>query len=96
MTRARARTDAAETLDRVLAEAANDRDRIAALADVIEELTEVTRRARALRDATAIRLREYGVPTTEVARLARVTDSYLARNALAAGAPRRVTRRAGG
>lgn len=44
------------------------------------------------RDAAAARLRDRGMPMTRIARLARVSDSYLARRLFRRGATRKVIR----
>lgn len=85
-------TNASDVLDRLLETAGNDRVALASIRDFLAEMDDLATRARVLRDYTACRLREFGVPNTEIARLAGVGDSYVSRRAIAAGSVARLTR----
>jgi hypothetical protein len=85
-------TNASDVLETLIDGAGNDRVALERIRDFLAEMDDMATRARALRDYTACRLREFGVPNTEIARLAGVADSYIARRTLEKGAERRVTR----
>lgn len=85
-------TNASDVLDVLLESAGNDRVALERVRDFLAEMNDLAARARAVRDYTAYRLREFGVPNTEIARLAGVADSYVSRRTLAAGSTARVTR----
>jgi hypothetical protein len=89
---AAALTNASETLEILLDGAKNDREALERIRDFLAEMEDMAARARVLRDYTAGRLREFGVPNTDIATLAGVTDSYIARRTIANGAARRVAR----
>jgi chemotaxis regulatin CheY-phosphate phosphatase CheZ len=93
--RGEARKVSQEWLDRLVAEADGDDERLLHLcADHLEVVDEHGDRVRReLRDPAAQRLREAGVPMKRIATLARITDSALARRILHAGSKRRVDRR---
>lgn len=66
------------------------------LLDLLKENAEITKRHQervwSARDEAAQRLRDAGVPMTEIADWAGVADSYLARRLIGAGGKRRVDR----
>lgn len=66
------------------------------LLDLLKENAEITKehleRVWAARDEAAQRLRDAGVPMTEIADWAGVADSFLARRLIGAGGKRRVDR----
>lgn len=85
-------TNASDVLETLLDTAGNDKVALERIRDFLAEMDDMAARARVLRDYTACRLREIGVPNTEIARCAGVTDSYIARKTLAKGAEPRLTR----
>jgi hypothetical protein len=85
-------TNASDVLEHLLDTAGNDRVALERIRDFLAEMDDLASRARVMRDYTACRLRQFGVPNTEIARLAGVADSYIARRTLERGAERRVTR----
>lgn len=89
---ARAATD--KYIQEMYDEAGGDPERLLALAGQARAasrafLVEVER----ILDETAMDLRDRGVPMTRLARLARVSDSYLTRRLLRRGAKRKFDRR---
>jgi hypothetical protein len=78
---------------RPVADAADDRERLRLLATLTTEAEQHLLRVRAERLACAARLRDEGVAMIDIARWARVSDSYLTRRLLAAGRSRRIGRR---
>lgn len=81
-----------ETLDAALAAASTDRERLRLVSQHIRAVGAHLTQARLIRDATTLRLRADGVPMADIATVAGATDSYLARRAIRAGAPRRTDR----
>lgn len=67
----------------------DDRERLRALRRFIDHGEQMLATARDARDVSAVRLRDYGLPMTVIARDAGVGDSYLSRRALANGSPSR-------
>jgi hypothetical protein len=79
-------------LDALRQQADSDESLLARCAAELAAIAAHQQRVLALRDETALRLREAGMPMARLARLARCTDSYLARRLIALGSARRITR----
>lgn len=85
-------TNSGDVLDDLISLAPNDREALERLRDFIAEMEDVLSRARVTRDYTACRLREFGVPNVEIAKMAGLADSYISRKAIANGGVRRLRR----
>jgi lipid A disaccharide synthetase len=79
-------------LDQEVEEARDDRALLDLLASRISEVEAYLRALRSARTEAAKRLHDLGVPMSTIARAARVTDSYLARQVYDAGGIRRIDR----
>ena len=84
-----------DALDALLAGAGDDDERLDLLAAHIADVCAHLKHARATRNQVALRLRAAGQPMLDIARRARVGDSYLSRQAIGGGLPRRVDRTRG-
>lgn len=83
-----------EFIDDVMKAAGDsEKDALRLIADAIQASQRHEKRLQDLRLNLAQRMRDAGVPMTEIAEAAKVNDSYLARKLIAAGAVRRNDRR---
>lgn len=81
-------------IDNIIAEAGDDDEELLRKCREQTEAAEAhLERVRQVRDGAVQRLRDEGVPMTDIAKLAGVTDSALSRRILARGGKRRVDRR---